>query len=540
MRVVLVISEDDSLAAGLRAAIEGSHLVLSEPSLFDATAQLRLLDADLLVVDAPERHPPEALAALRDAADAALKAALCRVPSPGLNTVGWDLLLDNPDVDTAVPRLLVLLAGPPEPEPVTEAPEPTPGPSGQSSRSALRWVPRLARAADSPERLAETLADAVSDVLDASRVAVLLPGPSGLRVAAALDMPGPVREGVRLGPDSALVRRMLENPGLCGADAADPEVRRELSLLGMRLAVPLPWDGPLPGLVTAGALPGDRTPTADDTDALLALARTAGALRALVARTPRAEPTPPPMAAVSPASAPPPARRADRDDTAVWEHLAERVAEGVKDPLVVINTYAQLLPERGDDPAFRATCSDATRREVARINALVETLFEFARHPRLVPQQADLNETVRGILASFGEELAARAIQVETRLDPASPRTELDPIYFAQALHHVVRNAVEAMPSGGVLEVSTVTGPGGCEVRVADSGPGVPEEAGDSIFMPFYTTKENAAGLGLAVAERIARQHAGALDLVQNGGPGGVFAFRLPLTGLPHGDDPGH
>ncbi|MBN2311794.1 MAG: hypothetical protein JXR94_22640, partial [Candidatus Hydrogenedentes bacterium] len=238
-----------------------------------------------------------------------------------------------------------------------------------------------------------------------------------------------------------------------------------------------------------------------------------------------------------------PKERAASEDIAYspfWEFLASRVAQEIKNPLVAVNTFAQLLPDKYDSPDFRDAFGDVVQKEVARINRVVETLFEFARHPRLVLRRCSVNETLESVLKTFEDELAARSIELETDLDPSEPAADLDPIFFSQAVHNVVQNSLEAMPAGGILRVKTATRGNRCEVVIADTGPGVSEQDAEMIFAPFFSTKEQGMGLGLTVADRIVRQHEGDLSLIPSDGGGSAFALRLPASGTStDGDDSG-
>lgn len=212
-----------------------------------------------------------------------------------------------------------------------------------------------------------------------------------------------------------------------------------------------------------------------------------------------------------------------------WEYLASRVAQEIKNPLVAINTFAQMLPRKYDSEEFRESFGDVVQKEVARINSVVETLFEFARHPRLVLQRTSLNDTVNSVLRSFDSELQQRQIQVETDWDPSHPAAEIDPIYFSQALHNVLQNCIEALPKGGRIFVRTSKFEDRCEVDVSDTGPGVSEQDAPHVFMPFFSTKETGMGLGLTVASRIMQQHEGSLELKIDADRGSVFKFRVPV-----------
>jgi two-component system sensor histidine kinase HydH len=221
-----------------------------------------------------------------------------------------------------------------------------------------------------------------------------------------------------------------------------------------------------------------------------------------------------------------------------WEFLASRVAQEIKNPLVAVNTFAQLLPDKYDSADFRDAFGEVVQKEVGRINNVVETLFEFAQHPRLVLRSCDVNETVQNVLKSFEQELDSRAIAVKTELDPGLPLAELDPQFFSQAVQNVVQNSMEAMPSGGTLTVRTRKRDRECEVVIADTGPGVSEQDAPMIFAPFFSTKEQGMGLGLTVADRIMRQHDGGLSLVTSEEGGSAFSFRVPSSRTTNADSP--
>ncbi|NUM52815.1 MAG: GAF domain-containing protein [Candidatus Hydrogenedentes bacterium] len=232
-----------------------------------------------------------------------------------------------------------------------------------------------------------------------------------------------------------------------------------------------------------------------------------------------------------------PQRDADRAGEDVlgspyWEFLSARVAQEVKNPLVAINTFAQLLPRKYESPDFRTQFSDVVQKEVTRINRVVETLYDFARPPRLARQRSSVNEIVTNVLSTFEDKLRAANISLTTDYDMSNPIAELDPLYFAQALHNVIQNAYEMMPEGGKLKVDTRARGGACEVTVSDSGPGIDAENAPLVFLPFFSTRETGMGLGLSVAHRIMRQHQGDLRLVSSKS-GSTFVFLVPIGGSP-------
>lgn len=223
-----------------------------------------------------------------------------------------------------------------------------------------------------------------------------------------------------------------------------------------------------------------------------------------------------------------------------WEYLSSRVAQEVKNPMVAINTFAQLLPRKYDSEDFRDAFSRVVQQEVERINRVVETLFEFARNPKLRVQHCDVNETVRSVLDSFQTELDKHSITLAQKYDPDVIETNMDPVFFSQALHNIVQNSIEAMPSGGTIQVSTSKQDDKVEIRVSDSGPGIALEDSELVFLPFYSTKEQGMGLGLTIANRILHQHQGGLRWVTDEENGNYFALEIPTTELSHAEHSGN
>ena len=209
--------------------------------------------------------------------------------------------------------------------------------------------------------------------------------------------------------------------------------------------------------------------------------------------------------------------------------IAAQITHEIRNPLSSISLNAEELGERA--PQARDLC-DAIVREVDRLAAITEEYLRFARLPKPQLQRADLNDTVRDLLDFVRPELEASGVQLSLSLSPALPRVVADVAQLRQLLLNLVRNAREAMPSGGALQVRTRGGEGSVEVEVRDTGPGIPEERVARIFDPFFTTKERGTGLGLAMAQEIAQEHGGQLYCDTSPGEGTSFTLRLPAAPL--------
>ena len=126
-------------------------------------------------------------------------------------------------------------------------------------------------------------------------------------------------------------------------------------------------------------------------------------------------------------------------------------------------------------------------------------------------------------------EIENRGVAVKTRLARHLTATLGDATQLQQVLVNLVKNAVQAMTTGGTLTVQTGENPDGVWVSVADTGGGIPQEQINRIFEPFYTTKKKGSGLGLMIVQRIVRAHNGRIELDSHVGRGTTFRIWLPL-----------
>lgn len=227
-------------------------------------------------------------------------------------------------------------------------------------------------------------------------------------------------------------------------------------------------------------------------------------------------------------------RSAAAERVAGWREVARRVAHEVKNPLVPIRlTVENLKRAREKDPRlFDELFDEGTRtilEEVEQLRRLVTEFSEFARLPAPRPQPIDLHGLVEGVL-----ELHAAEPRLEiVRTYRAGPATiDADGEQLSRALKNVVGNAVEAMREGERpprLEVFTGAEGGMVEIRVCDSGPGIPPDAAGKVFEPYFTTKPQGTGLGMAIVYRIVTEHGGVVDADNRPDGGACIRIRLPL-----------
>jgi PAS domain S-box-containing protein len=242
-------------------------------------------------------------------------------------------------------------------------------------------------------------------------------------------------------------------------------------------------------------------------------------------------------------------RRADR--LAAVGRMAAMVAHEIKNPLVALKTFVDMVPRRAKDPAFIARFQDIVPKEVDRVNAIMEDLLELSRPPRIAPRPLSAQEVIARCVSLYEQQAAERGITIVQELAPELARVRADPEYLLRALGNLAINAIQAMTEGGMLTIRTGSGVpwqstladatthgdlGNTAdatqpfvyIAVVDTGTGMTPEQLDSLFTPFFTTKEKGTGLGLALTHKIIEEHQGHLHVESQFGVGSIFTILLP------------
>ena len=210
--------------------------------------------------------------------------------------------------------------------------------------------------------------------------------------------------------------------------------------------------------------------------------------------------------------------------------LTAGIVHDVKNPLAVIKGMAEELLEDTNGRPEVAEAVQVIRDNATRANTIVTDLLKFARQSTPQLTQRDLRETVEGSLRLTGYLLRKGGVRVEQKL----PDHEVPIVYDAQQIEQVlinlIQNAVHAMPKGGKLEVELSHKDGGAELRVRDTGMGIPPEVLPKIFDPFFTTKPEGqgTGMGLSVSYGIIARHGGQIEVESQVDEGTTFIIRLP------------
>jgi signal transduction histidine kinase len=211
--------------------------------------------------------------------------------------------------------------------------------------------------------------------------------------------------------------------------------------------------------------------------------------------------------------------------------LTSGVGHEVKNPINAIVVHLELLKSKLSDagaPAIRHL--EVIDSEIHRLDRVVQTLVDFSRPVELQLCEQDLRPVVGDVLALASEELSTRNVTLVSRLPLKPMIAKIDADLLKQALLNVIQNGAQAMKQGGKLEVILEEEGKTALLRVADEGPGIPEDIREKIFDLYFTTKSGGSGIGLAMTYRILQLHHGSVEVQSKLGSGAEFQLRIPLA----------
>ncbi len=214
--------------------------------------------------------------------------------------------------------------------------------------------------------------------------------------------------------------------------------------------------------------------------------------------------------------------------------MAAGMAHEIKNPISGIVFAVNSILRDTELSDNRKEIFEEIVEQAHRVEQNLEALLTFARHTHLEPIPTNLNAIVERILLFVSQQTDMKLIIVENELDENLPEIMADPKQIEKVMLNLIINAVQAMPNGGQLTVSTRNHVANNKVSltVRDSGLGVPEKLQDKIFQPFYTTKANGTGLGLTLSKEIVIRHSGTIFFNSGQDLGTTFTVELPIRSL--------
>jgi signal transduction histidine kinase len=209
--------------------------------------------------------------------------------------------------------------------------------------------------------------------------------------------------------------------------------------------------------------------------------------------------------------------------------LAASLAHEINNPLQAIHNCLHLVVNRPLTDDKKKYYLGLAQAEAERLITLVQRTLEFYRPSQGRLIAAEVNHLIENVLALSSKRLEHGKVQVRAQLRPDLPPVIVVPDQLTQVLLNLIINAVEAMPDGGVLTITSAQRDGWLAIEVQDTGAGLTPDQAARIFEPFYTTKADGTGLGLAVSYGIIRQHGGRLEVHSAPHQGTTFTVLLPL-----------
>jgi signal transduction histidine kinase len=229
-------------------------------------------------------------------------------------------------------------------------------------------------------------------------------------------------------------------------------------------------------------------------------------------------------------------RLVQAERVAAWRELARRLAHELKNPLFPLQitvenlTRARQLPPSEFEEVFTESTTTMLA-ELRNLKAIIGRFSDFSKMPRPQFQRVDVNQLVQNVVRLHEPQLknSAKPIEVALDTDTSAGTIDADPDLLHRVLANLVLNAMDAMPDGGKLTVSTRAADDRTIIEVSDTGVGLTPEESERLFTPYYTTKQHGTGLGLAIAQSVIADHHGTITVVSAPGRGTTFHIDLPV-----------
>jgi signal transduction histidine kinase len=210
--------------------------------------------------------------------------------------------------------------------------------------------------------------------------------------------------------------------------------------------------------------------------------------------------------------------------------MVAHVSHEIRNPLIVLGGYAQHIVRKADDAESVRRHAQVISDSVLELEDLLTDLLDLTHHRQPQMVAGDVHEVLNQAWQLSGGATAKNPVTLQRHYGTDLPTIRIDRSSLLRAFLNVMRNAVQFMPQGGTLSVSTRLSADYVQIEITDSGPGIAPELLPTIFEPFVTHREHGTGLGLTVAQEITQQHGGHIEVKSEAGKGASFVFYLPLA----------
>ena len=222
-------------------------------------------------------------------------------------------------------------------------------------------------------------------------------------------------------------------------------------------------------------------------------------------------------------------RLLESETLAVIGEMAGAITHGIRNPLASIRTSAELCQDDAS-PYVREAAADIMA-EVDRLSEWVRQLLTYSEKEPARLEAVDLVSLLTASLKGFERDMQRSGTELNVNMDATLPQVQAERIRLSHALNSLLSNALEAMPNGGMLEVAAnvATNAGMVQLRIRDSGVGIPRDQLPRIFAPFFTSKRKGLGLGLPLVKRIVTRFGGSVSITSEPGQGSEVMVELPV-----------
>ena len=227
-------------------------------------------------------------------------------------------------------------------------------------------------------------------------------------------------------------------------------------------------------------------------------------------------------------------RLVQAERVAAWREPARRLAHELKNPLFPLQiTVENLIRARGTDQFDEVLSESASTllTELANLKVIIGRFSDFSKMPKPQYQRVQINDLIHRVVALHEPQFSAPGrpqITANVALDPLLQEIDADSELLHRVIANLLLNAMDAMPQGGTLRVSTRDEGERIRIEIADSGTGLTPEESARLFTPYYTTKQHGTGLGLAIAQSVISDHHGTIAVESAPGQGATFVIELP------------
>jgi signal transduction histidine kinase len=367
-------------------------------------------------------------------------------------------------------------------------------------------------------QLVQRLGDALTDILDVESCHVVVRDEFTRRMTTAYPAPGDVPEALPEELTHALDG--LAEPVLASElEFAHPSVAAVFRARGWEVAIPLRINDRLTGLVALGRHRELRIFSSEDLQLLGTVA--AGA-----------------SVALENASLSRQLRRSEivlerANQLSSLGMLAAGIAHEIRNPLVAVKTFLDLLPQRLDDREFLDHFRELSLGELRRVTDLITDMLALGKSKTAVRGEVHIPTVLEPVVRLMESTARKRQVELLVRMEPALPAVWADGDQLKQITLNLLLNAIEVSPAGKQVRLEVRrAGRDGIVLEVSDQGPGIPADQREAIFHPFYTTKDFGTGLGLALVHQMVVEHGGEIVVDSASGRGTAFRVTLPVAQL--------